>query len=832
MAVTDEDKDAMNDWLNYYIGRSLGLENVEDIGDRSIQFAAPWAQTQGHFWLMLACAIVVALSALFYFKGHVRGRGGVRFGLGVFRATVLVLLVLILAEPSLRVTITSKPAPTLMLLVDGTESMDIRDEYETEFRKRLDAAVGRSTDAETSTEKPSRMQYIQAWLKSNPEALTELAKKYRLQACVFDRTDGVRSLSVHRPGESEFDPTYLAEQLEIDEKAPVTALADAFRHLLARQATSSLQGVVVFSDFAENGNTTPTGTAGAPVDRMAAKGVKFYTVGLGATEAIDLRLTNLDVPPAMKRAERTSVTVRLSQKGLEGRTAVVKLRAEPVDASLGATTIDLGQKTVQLPAASVEFSFVPEQSGRFKFIAEVVPFDDEISTDDNYRSRIGDIRDDFLRLMAVEYEPTWEWRFIKEVFHRDKLVGMRGFRTFLRSADPQVRINNPLFHATLTPERSEFFKTDVIFLGDMPAASLSPEFCAMTKEFVTKFGGGLVVMAGPRFGPGELADTELASILPVHVSAGEQLRDGEFRLQLTSEAADHGFMKLGEGEGIDSEAWDNLGELPWYQPVVRKHEDAIVLAEHPTDVCPNTNIKQPLIAIRRFPASGGNVVYIGFNEMWRLRRRFGEKYYTAFWGGLIKKLALSNSALGAEKRFVPRTDRTVYRLDDRITLTVNAYDEQYKPLTEDGVDGGALTAELEIPGDAGAPPRTVIISIPYREDGVFETENISADVPGTYRLRVRDPVSKEMMVRTFEVTNVSAERRRAIRDTKIETAIAAFGKKFDLTTVANLPDEIELESRTEVTPRVIALGSTWPVLLLVSLLMLGEWTFRKLNNMA
>ena len=124
------------------------------------------------------------------------------------------------------------------------------------------------------------------------------------------------------------------------------------------------------------------------------------------------------------------------------------------------------------------------------------------------------------------------------------------------------------------------------------------------------------------------------------------------------------------------------------------------------------------------------------------------------------------------------------------------------------------------------------LKIPYRELGVFETDNISADVPGTYRLRVRDPISREMMVRTFEVTNVSAERRRAIRDSKMEEAIASFGKSFDLTTVANLPDEIELQSRIEVTPRVIALGSTWPVLLLASLLMLGEWTFRKMNNLA
>ncbi|MCH8922609.1 MAG: hypothetical protein IIA67_05620 [Planctomycetes bacterium] len=66
----------------------------------------------------------------------------------------------------------------------------------------------------------------------------------------------------------------------------------------------------------------------------------------------------------------------------------------------------------------------------------------------------------------------------------------------------------------------------------------------------------------------------------------------------------------------------------------------------------------------------------------------------------------------------------------------------------------------------------------------------------------------------------------------MEQAIAAFGKSFDLTTVSNLPDAIELESRIEVTPRVKPLSNTWPVLLLASLLMLGEWTFRKLNNLA
>ena len=37
----------------------------------------------------------------------------------------------------------------------------------------------------------------------------------------------------------------------------------------------------------------------------------------------------------------------------------------------------------------------------------------------------------------------------------------------------------------------------------------------MVKEFVGNLGGGLVVIAGPRFGPRELHQTPLADMLPV-----------------------------------------------------------------------------------------------------------------------------------------------------------------------------------------------------------------------------------------------------------------------------------------------------------------------------
>src|SRR4029078_9152615 len=126
----------------------------------------------------------------------------------------------------------------------------------------------------------------------------------------------------------------------------------------------------------------------------------------------------------------------------------------------------IGERTVTLASTAlpVEFSFTPERAGRFEIAAIAQSARGEKSLQNNQAARQVNIIDDYLRLMYVAYEPTWEWRFVKEVFHRDKLVGLSGFRTYLSSSDPRVRQTNALFLPTLTPKRSEFFATDVLFL--------------------------------------------------------------------------------------------------------------------------------------------------------------------------------------------------------------------------------------------------------------------------------------------------------------------------------------------------------------------------------
>ncbi|HEX5106497.1 MAG TPA: hypothetical protein VFV87_21910, partial [Pirellulaceae bacterium] len=297
---------------------------------------------------------------------------------------------------------------------------------------------------------------------------------------------------------------------------------------------------------------------------------------------------------------------------------------------------------------------------------------------------------------------------------------------------------------------------------------------------------------------------------------------------LTPHAARYPFMQLGNSDAENSRAWDNLGRLPWYQPVAALHEQAFSLAEHPTDLCLDGKTPQPLIAVRQY--GKGEVVYLGFNETWRLRRRYGEKYYRQFWSQLIYRLGMSH-ALGADKRFVARLDQQQYRAEDKVTLTVEAYDANYEPLGEEALPDRGLTAELTVPGAGGAQASTFLV--PMLRQGVFEAR-IPVFAVGSYSLRVKDPITGKFDEQRFEVTPLSAERRRGVRDDKLQTDLAQLtgGKTYDLTTVHRLPDDLQLEAVTERHTRNFALWSTPLWFGVVMVLMLGEWLSRKMIRLS
>ncbi|MCL4201754.1 MAG: VWA domain-containing protein [Pirellulaceae bacterium] len=818
------------------LGWLLGLENATSIDEIDPSFAASWA-AESAFWGFFGVVVLTVLSLWFYLKRQPRGPWSARLALGLCRGLLLALLFLTLANPVLRVSLTNRQPPLVYVVLDGTESMEIEDPYSETQRAELSERIGLGPEWK-SRESVTRMECLRAFLQ-RPEnnVLQQLAdaKGFRIEVFQFDgnSTSQLRKLRSSPAGSGPFDASHVAGQLT--SPGQVTALGAVLNDAGQQFGAGNMAAMVLFSDFAHNAGASPVGGGDgeslSPAQRLR---VPVYTIGIGATETIDLAV-DLQTDPKMKRNERTVIAVNLRHDGLQDQAATVRVSARPLSGSRASgegQTILVGQQTVALRAGSqsIDFPFTPEDAGRFEFMAEVDPAPGESVVDNNRAAREVNIIDDYLRLMYVDYEPSWEWRFVKEVFHRDKLVGMDGFRTYLASSDPQVRETNILFLPTLTPKRSEFFANDVIFLGDMPRSALTDRFCEMTREFVGRFGGGLVVIAGPRFGPAQLRGTALEDMLPVILDPESRLRDERsFRLQRTIHADRYPFMQLGGTEVENTRAWNNLRLLPWYQPVAQVHDQAFVLAEHPADTCLDGRTPQPLIAIRQFGA--GEVVYLGFDEMWRLRRMYGERYYREFWSQLIYRLGMSH-ALGAEKRFVARTDRQEYRVEDRVTVTVEAYNENFDPLVQQDLPGGTLSAELTVSRSGGFDTvRELTLSM--LRPGVFEA-SIPASAAGVYHVRVKDPVGGGFNEIPFTVTGASAERRSGIRNRPLQEQLAqeTGGRSYELVNAQQLLDDLQLESVAERYTRSYPLWATPLWFLALVGLMLGEWFSRKMINLS
>jgi hypothetical protein len=321
-------------------------------------------------------------------------------------------------------------------------------------------------------------------------------------------------------------------------------------------------------------------------------------------------------------------------------------------------------------------------------------------------------------------------------------------------------------------------------------------------------------------------------MLPVVVDTDAKRHDDqEFRLTLTPIARQYDFMRLGQTDAENDKAWNNLGKLPWYQSVRRvESRGTQVLAEHPTAKCSDGKTPQPLIAIRQY--GRGEVVYVGFNEMWRLRRLHGEQFYRQFWGQLIHRLGLSH-ALGSHKRFVVRTDKPQYRSGDDVLITVEAYDKEFHPLDEKAIPDRKLTAELIRPDRDLDGNRSQAFQIPQLKPSVFETR-LPVYGGGEYRLRVTDPVTNEPTEINFDVANISLERRNPIRNVSLQKnlAIETGGKSYDLLDLDKFPDEFKPVRQKETSIEIIPLWNNWLVFAAVISLLMAEWFLRKLVNLA
>jgi hypothetical protein len=658
----------MNAWLEQQLSRWL---TSDPAGDRSLEHSldSTWPWGAGVFWLLLivGCGVVVGI---YYRERESAGRVGKTLLAGI-RVSLLLILGWMLLGWTWQQHRTD--LPDLVLVVDDSASMSLIDELDDAKLKPLLLARLKSAQLE----EPTRINLAKSlFLADKAQLLDELAARYRLKI--------VRTSKLG-PGALTSETSPRDQISSIKAEAPTSRLGDSLRSAIELQRGRPTAALVMFTD----GITTEGSSLADAAQYARRKSVPLFFVGLGNERpAVDLQLADLLADEAVFLGDSIHFEFRLIARGYQGPVKVRLLqegKSEPLEERVLQITGDDASQTVRL-------STRPTEQGEFDFVVEVQPQSRELNVANNRLTRRVTVREEKLRVLLAQSYPNYEFRFLKNVLERelnrpDQEQDERGFRAVLQEADPEFAESDKTALAVFPVSREELFKYDVLILGDVNPSLLTHSVLQNIYEFVNVRGGGLIVIAGPRYMPLAYRDSPLIPLLPASVDAirvpdEDQIIKSYFRPRLTPLGMTSPTMQLADTPAENLRIWnDVLPPLRWYATVSEVRPGVRVLAEHP-DQRGLDNQPLPIISLQFHGA--GKVVFHATDETYRWRFRAGDVYFARYWIQTIRYLSRSK-LLGESEGVELTTDRDEYEQGEPIRLRARFLDERSAPTEDDGV---------------------------------------------------------------------------------------------------------------------------------------------------
>jgi hypothetical protein len=374
----------------------------------------------------------------------------------------------------------------------------------------------------------------------------------------------------------------------------------------------------------------------------------------------------------------------------------------------------------------------------------------------------------------------------------------------------------------IPPTRDDLFKFDLIIIGDVAAKDFSPEQQAALEEFVQKFGGSMLFVAGPRSNPNGYAGTSLERVLPVELdpAAAQQppTPSSGIVAELTPQGRANPLLKLTSGDAENLEAWRKFGKLYWTAHVLRAKPAAQVLMVDADATRANRHGKQVLAAFQQYGL--GQVFYFGTDNTWRWRRNESESYHAALWGQLAQKLGLHH-LLGGSKRIQLTVDKQNYTTGERVSVYARLYGTDYAAIRTPTVEAGYT---VRVAGTAGPRQEVVLRAVPD-QPGMYRADFVALS-PGVHQFAVySDPET----LLEFNVTEPKFESGETAMNEALlrQMAETSGGAYFREENLWQMPETIARKAE-RVTTTVDGELWTSPIYFLL-ILVVGsvEWFLRK-----
>ena len=497
-----------------------------------------------------------------------------------------------------------------------------------------------------------------------------------------------------------------------------THINAGLRQLTAETSELPVGAVVLLSDGAENAGGGAGDSGGIDLETINAlhnRRLPVHTIGFGKEKAAhDVEMDDAVVAAKAMADSRMTATVSFRQRGYAGQKATLDVKDG--DKLLASKVVTLAPDGV----GSSETMFFNAGDAGVKSIGFALePLAGEENTANNAVTRLVDVSPEPRRILYVEGEPRWEFKFIRRAEAEDKGVQIV---SMLRTTENKIYrqgIVDPSELADGFPTKAEdLFKYQAIIIGSVEADYFTPVQRELLREFVDKRGGGLLFLGG-RFSlsDGGWGSSSVADLFPTFVSNEK----GTFRrenatVQLTAAGAESPITRLLDDRAANVDRWRKLPYLNDYQDPGAPKPGATVLAQM------TAGRTMPLLVTQSYGHGRTAVLATSGTWRWQMSSALDDPSHDLFWQQLLRWLAADSPG-----QVVATMPQQTLMDEGHVKLTAVVRDKEFTPAADAHVTAHVI-------GPDGLSAMVDLTPVP-NTPGTFAMD-WTAEKPGSYLAEV------------------------------------------------------------------------------------------------
>ena len=501
-------------------------------------------------------------------------------------------------------------------------------------------------------------------------------------------------------------PARIESLNDLEPNAPSTRLGDSLKQLSEETSDLPVGAVVLLSDGADN-------TGGIDADAISAlraRHIPVHTVGFGRERAAhDVELDDAVIAPRALAGSRLAAKITLRQRGYSGAALNLTVRdvSDAQPKVLASRTIHLGAEG-NLQRETLMFNIGGAGARTLQIAAVALAGEENTAT--NALTRVVNVASQPRRVLYIEGEPRWEYKFIRQAEEDDRMVEIVSMVRTSQNKIYRQGIADPKELADGFPSRpEELFGYQGLIIGSIEAGYFSPGQQELIRQFVDRRGGGLLLLGGPfALADGGWNASNLVDLFPTilptgtgtfHREADPKNGTTHATAELEKSGVDSIITRLVDDPGGNLAKWKNLPYLMDYQDAGTQKPGAAVLA----NIITPEGRRLPLLTTESFGRGRTAIMATGGSWRWQMSSPLGDTAHDLFWQQLLRWVVSDTPG-----RVTASVPAQVLLDNGAVTLTADVRDQNYNPAADARVEAHMLgpsgvSAAVEMTPVAGNP---------------------------------------------------------------------------------------------------------------------------------